>query len=232
VDILEAPSPNHGLRREGAAINILLLHYTGMPDAASALARMRDPSAEVSAHYMVDEDGRVLRLVPEERRAWHAGRGYWAGERDINSVSIGIEIVNPGHEFGYRPFPEPQMVAVVALARDIAARHAIAPARVLGHSDIAPTRKEDPGELFDWRRLARVGLGIWPAPRPGDALDERAAIEALARIGYDPDAPLEAVLRAVQRRYRPRRLDGRLDRETASLIGALARLVDAGAGGA
>ena len=230
--ILEAPSPNHGPRPEGARVTMLVLHYTGMPDAASALARLRDPAAEVSAHYVVDEDGTVHRLVAEARRAWHAGRSFWRGEREVNGASIGIEIVNPGHEFGYRPFPEAQMASVVALGIDIVARHAIVPVRVVGHSDVAPERKEDPGELFDWPRLARAGLGLWPTAGAGDPLDVDAARAALARIGYDRDAPLEAVLRAFQRRYRPSRLDGRLDPETARLIDALARLVDADGRGA
>src|SRR5262249_6695143 len=143
-------------------IDMLVLHYTGMRTGEAALERLCDPVAKVSSHYLVEEDGTTWRLVPEEKRAWHAGVSFWAGERDINDFSIGIELVNPGHEFGYRPFPEAQMQALEALARDIVDRHAIRPHRVVGHSDVAPTRKTDPGELFDWARLARKGIGLWP----------------------------------------------------------------------
>ena len=161
---IERPSPNHDARPAGKPIDILLLHYTGMRDAEAALRRLTDPAAKVSSHYLIDEDGATYRLVDEGRRAWHAGVSYWGGERDINGVSIGIELVNPGHEFGYRPFPQPQMEALVELGRAILARHPIPPARVLGHSDVAPTRKTDPGELFDWRALAEAGIGLWPTP--------------------------------------------------------------------
>ena len=161
TNMIDRPSPNHGPRRDGAAIDMLILHYTGMTTAAAALDRLCDPKTEVSAHYLIDEDGTVWRLVPEDRRAWHAGRAYWAGETDINSRSIGIELVNPGHEHGYRVFPEPQMTALIALSQGILSRHPIPPHRILAHSDVAPDRKLDPGELFDWRRLAMAGIGLW-----------------------------------------------------------------------
>ena len=151
-----------------AAIDMLVLHYTGMRSAAEALRRLTSPEAAVSAHYLIDEDGAVWRLVPEERRAWHAGVSYWRGRRDINSASIGIELVNPGHEFGYRAFPEAQVAALEVLCRDVLSRYQIPPRHVLGHSDVAPARKDDPGELFPWRRLARAGIGLWPEP-PLDA---------------------------------------------------------------
>ena len=174
LEIRDLPSPNHGPRRPGAAIDMLVLHYTGMRTAGAALDRLRDPAAKVSAHYLVDEAGAVFRLVPEERRAWHAGRAFWAGETDVNGRSIGIELANPGHRHGYRPFPEAQMAALEALCRDILSRRAVPAGRVLGHSDVAPGRKPDPGELFDWRRLARAGSGPGrrprrrpPASRPG-----------------------------------------------------------------
>ena len=163
--IIECRSPNHDERPDGMNIDMLVLHYTGMKTAEEALARLCDPAARVSAHYTIDCDGRVYRHVPEERRAWHAGVSYWAGERNINGCSVGIEIVNPGHEFGYVPFPKPQIGALLDLASEILARHHIPPARVLGHSDVAPARKEDPGELFPWDELAEFGVGLWPFPR-------------------------------------------------------------------
>ncbi|MGF1608799.1 MAG: N-acetylmuramoyl-L-alanine amidase, partial [Kiloniellales bacterium] len=150
LQFIERPSPNHDARPNGRAIDMLLLHYTGMQTAEIALTRMCDAAAEVSAHYCIDEDGTTYRLVPEAHRAWHAGDSAWAGEARVNACSIGVELVNPGHQWGYRPFPEPQMTALIALAQDILARHAIPRARVLGHSDVSPLRKEDPGELFDW----------------------------------------------------------------------------------
>ncbi|MGB1547820.1 MAG: N-acetylmuramoyl-L-alanine amidase, partial [Alphaproteobacteria bacterium] len=162
VTVLEHPSPNHEPRPEGAAIDTLILHYTGMKTAEAALARLCDPATKVSAHYLIDETGRIYALVPEERRAWHAGEACWQGETNLNDRSVGIELVNPGHEFGYRPFPEAQMAALEALLQEILARHPIPAERVLGHSDVAPGRKTDPGELFDWARLARAGIGCWP----------------------------------------------------------------------
>jgi N-acetylmuramoyl-L-alanine amidase len=226
--IRERPSPNQAERGEPPnmrPIDTLVLHYTGMQSAAAALDRLCDPAAQVSSHYVVDEDGTVWRLVAEARRAFHAGISYWQGDTDLNRVSIGIEIVNPGHEWGYRPFPEAQMAAVEALCRDILARHPIPPDRVVGHSDIASDRKADPGELFDWSRLARAGIGLWPAVRP-DAAEGRgvgvrrtAALSDLARIGYAVTAASEATaLAAFQRRFRSARWDGLLDRETADRL--------------
>jgi N-acetylmuramoyl-L-alanine amidase len=147
MDFIEAPSPNFDVRQ--APPDMLVLHYTGMRTGEEAIARLRDPAAErrVSAHYVVEEDGRVFRLVPEERRAWHAGVSFWRGQRDVNGASIGIEIVNPGHEFGYRPFPEAQVAAVVALITDVRSRWTIDDGRIVGHADVAPDRKEDPGAL-------------------------------------------------------------------------------------
>ena len=227
LDIRERWSPNHGSRGEAPDIrplNMLVLHYTGMQSAAAALDRLCDPAARVSAHYVVEEDGTVWRLVPEARRAFHAGVSYWRGERDLNYVSIGIEIVNPGHEWGYRPFPEAQMAAVEELCRDILARHRIPPYRVVGHSDIAPDRKADPGELFDWPRLARAGIGLWPPPdaalprrrgRGVGVVQRTGGLADLARIGYCVSAETEQVaLAAFQRRFRPERWDGHLDTET------------------
>ncbi|MEE8333196.1 MAG: N-acetylmuramoyl-L-alanine amidase [Alphaproteobacteria bacterium] len=230
----ERPSPSHGPRAAGTAIDTLVLHYTGMETADAALDRLCDAAAEVSAHYLIDEDGAVWRLVGEDRRAWHAGLAAWRGATDINDRSIGIELVNPGHEFGYRPFPKLQMSALIELCRDILARHAIPVSRVLGHSDIAPTRKTDPGELFDWRRMARAGIGLWPEPGALPAKIDNAqrdeALRRLGAIGYDtsgqvaPDSAdaQRAAIAAFQRRYRPRLIDGVIDSETGALIAAVA----------
>ena len=241
LDIRERASPNHDSRGEVIAgtprIDMLVLHYTGMQSAAAALDRLCDPAAKVSSHYLVEEDGAVWRLVPEERRAWHAGVSCWLGETALNTVSIGIEIVNPGHEWGYRGFPEPQMRAVEALCRDILARRRIPAHRIVGHSDIAPTRKSDPGELFDWPRLARAGIGLWPEPAAdlrrrrgrGVGVVERAgALADLARIGYPVEPGNEApALAAFQRRFRPERWDGRLDGETAGRLAEVRQAVEA-----
>ena len=198
---------------------MLVLHYTGMATAAAALERLCDPDARVSAHYVVEENGLIWQLVPENRRAFHAGVSCWDGETDLNAVSIGIEIVNPGHQWGYRRFPEGQMAAVERLCQNLLARHPIPPHRVVGHSDIAPERKSDPGELFDWARLARAGIGIWPpAATPGRDLiiDPAGILAGLASIGYCANADSQtAALVAFQRRFRQHCCDGEFDRETA-----------------
>jgi N-acetylmuramoyl-L-alanine amidase len=216
-DIIDCPSPNFDERR--LPISMVVLHYTGMADAAAAIERLRDPEAKVSCHYLVSEDGQVLRMVDEEKRAWHAGRSWWRGIQDVNSASIGIEIVNPGHEFGYRPFPEPQMQALVPLLADIVARRHIRPVNVVGHSDIAPARKQDPGELFDWGRLARLGLAL---PRPVKNLmdpnwTDAGFLLALERFGYDVRSAQAAVV-AFQRRFRPEHVDGIVDGECRAIL--------------
>ena len=216
--MIAAPSPNHD-SRDGQTVDILLLHYTGMPSGEAAIARLCDPTAKVSAHYVVEEDGGIFHLVPEERRAFHAGVASWAGMSNINQRAIGIEIVNPGHEFGYRAFPAVQMAAVRELARGIVARHAIPAARVLGHSDVAPARKEDPGELFDWQGLAAAGIGIWPRPKPVQWPDD-AFFTALRRYGYDI-TDRAAVTRAFCRHFRQTRLSDRPDAELAALLNGL-----------
>ena len=213
--MIERPSPNQD-DRGGVAIDMLVLHYTGMTSAAAALERLCDPAAKVSAHYVIDEDGTIYALVPEQRRAWHAGVSYWAGETNINARSIGIELVNPGHDYGYRAFAEPQIAALIELSQAIVARHAIPPARVLGHSDVAPARKEDPGELFPWARLAQDGIGLWPEPAGGDL-----APDALIRFGYDPKASQGKVIIAFQRHFRPNSLTGMWDQECAGLLASL-----------
>jgi len=216
--MIDAPSPNHD-SRDGHAVDILLLHYTGMQSGKAAIARLRDPAAKVSAHYVVEEDGRVFHLVPEDRRAWHAGVSSWMGESNINQRSIGIEIVNPGHEFGYRAFPAAQMSAVRDLSLGIIARHAIPAARVIGHSDVAPVRKEDPGELFDWQGLAAAGVGVWPLPRPVRWSDDDFFV-ALQRYGYGI-ADRAAVTRAFCRHFRQRLLTDGPDAELAAILNGL-----------
>jgi N-acetylmuramoyl-L-alanine amidase len=220
--IHDRPSPNHDRRREPGLIDMLVLHYTGMKTAEAAIERLCDPDSRVSAHYVIEENGRIWRLVPEARRAFHAGLSCWEGGHDLNMVSVGVEIVNPGHEWGYHAFPETQMRSVVGLCRDLVSRHPIPPHRVVGHSDIAPDRKADPGELFDWPRLARAGIGIWPpANRPAAeaAVDTSRSLADLAAIGYCATARSEtAALTAFQRRFRPSCCDGRLDLETAARL--------------
>jgi N-acetylmuramoyl-L-alanine amidase len=215
-------SPNHGPRPEPGRIDMLVLHYTGMTTAAAALERLCDPVARVSAHYVVEENGVIWRLVPESRRALHAGVSCWAGESDLNAVSLGIEIVNPGHEWGYRRFPEAQMASVEALCAELISRHSIPAHRVVGHSDIAPNRKADPGELFDWPRLARAGIGIWPpanASEPARETDRAQSLADLAAIGYcAAKQSLGSAVMAFQRRFRPSLCDGRLDPETAARL--------------
>ncbi|GLQ05991.1 N-acetylmuramoyl-L-alanine amidase [Sneathiella chinensis] len=230
-------SPNFNERRDGKIASMLVLHYTGMKTMDQALKRLCDPASEVSSHYLVDEAGHIYQLVPETFRAWHAGVGFWRGERDVNSASIGIEIVNPGHEFGYTPFPEQQMAAVERLAADVVDRHDIRPENVIGHSDLAPDRKQDPGELFDWKRLAAKGVGLWPDRKtgglypvlsPGDQGSHVATLSAaLATIGYDLpktdqyDESVRSVVIAFQRHWRPGDLSGIADNETQRLVYAL-----------
>lgn len=235
------PSPNIEPRKNGMTPDILLLHYTGMLSAEKAIEWLAHPGSGVSCHYVIDRGGKITQMVAEGMRAWHAGVSFWAGETDINSRSIGIEIDNPGHELGYLDFSEAQMLAVEALARDIIARWSIRPERVLAHSDVAPSRKIDPGEKFDWAQLARGGIGHWVEP---DALaaDEcdlgqgaRGALlteaqDMLHRYGYDItvcgdyDRATEVAVVAFQRHFRPARVDGRLDQST---IGTLRRLLAA-----
>ena len=202
---------------------MLVLHYTGMKDAEAALARLCDPAAKVSAHYVIDEEGTVFALVDERCRAWHAGAASWRGHGDVNGRSLGIELVNPGHEFGYRAFADAQMAALGDLARDILARHAIPPRNVVGHSDVAPRRKRDPGELFDWARLAAGGIGLWPTACEPRAAEGAEVAARLAAFGYETD-DLEATVRAFQRRFRQARVDGAADAETVGLLDAVLRL--------
>ena len=220
VQIVDCLSPNCDERTQ--PISVLVLHYTGMQDAASAIARLSDPDAKVSCHYLVAEDGQILRMVPEEKRAWHAGRSYWRGTQELNSCSIGIEIVNPGHQLGYRPFPEAQIDALIPLVAEIKERHGITRGNVVGHSDIAPQRKQDPGELFPWARLAKLRLAL---PRPTKNLldpnwTDAGFLLALERFGYDVSDKLAAVV-AFQRRFRPELIDGEIDGECRAILLAL-----------
>ena len=217
LPLISAPSPNFGPRPAGCPIDMLVIHYTGMDSGPAALARLRDPAAEVSSHYLIEEDGRIFQLVAEEMRAWHAGRSYWRGETDINSRSIGIELVNPGHEFGYRPFSATQIAALLALSRQILARHPIPACNVVGHSDVAPARKQDPGELFPWQALAEQGLGLWPQSLSSEMMTEAEARTHLAAFGYDPTLSLEDLLQAFHRHFRPQAVTGELDGESCAL---------------
>ncbi|WP_222875079.1 N-acetylmuramoyl-L-alanine amidase [Terrihabitans soli] len=237
-----APSPNHDARTEDEPVDILLLHYTGMVSADEAVERLCDPASKVSCHYLVHEDGRIVQMVPEEKRAWHAGLSVWEGETDINARSIGIEIANPGHEHGYRDFPEAQIDAVIRLGVDICERHSIPRQRVLAHSDVAPRRKDDPGEKFPWEKLAAAKLGHWQKPAPltttgedsffeGDTGEPVEEIQSLFSIyGYGLeitgtyDAQTKAVVTAFQRHFRQEKVDGVVDPST---IATLRRLLKA-----
>ena len=222
---VERPSPNFDDRPSATPIDMLVLHYTGMESAEAALARLCEAAApganRVSAHYVIDEDGATLSMVDEAARAWHAGVASWRGEADVNGRSIGIELVNPGHEFGYRDFPEAQMAALEELASDILDRHPIPARNVVGHSDVAPGRKTDPGERFDWAGLAAAGVGLWPGDaNPADAADVPAM---LSKYGYDVTAEAAAIT-AFQRHFYPKTLDGRADGTLAGRINALVDL--------
>ncbi|MDK9721919.1 MAG: N-acetylmuramoyl-L-alanine amidase [Rhodospirillales bacterium] len=252
MKIIDTPSPNFDARPQGQAVDMLVLHYTGMKTMDEALARLSDAEAKVSAHYLIDEDGAIHRLVAEDKRAWHAGVSSWRGYADINARSIGVELVNPGHEFGYRPFPEAQMAALILLAKGILARLAIPPRNVVAHADVAPSRKQDPGELFDWQRLAQAGIGVWPgrnslergqgpraslpasgslAPpaRPAPEGHETTSqaghmVSRLSHYGYDV-SDADAAILAFQRHFRPARTDGIADAEGAGILDALLKLV-------
>ena len=216
---IPAPSPNHDAR--GATVDMIVLHYTGMPTGEAALARMRDPAAKVSAHVMVETDGRVFRLVPDERRAWHAGVAEWAGRTDVNARSIGIEIVNPGHEWGYAAFPDTQVEAVVRLVAEARDRYGIPPERVVGHSDVAPHRKEDPGEAFPWGRLAMRGHALppWDGSGPDDLPDGFEALRLMSGLGYAVERFGNAACTvAFQRRFAPSQVGRGLNHATRAAI--------------
>ncbi len=237
---INQPSPNRNLRKpvDGAVhVQHLIVHYTGMRSCGDALNRMCDEASKVSAHYMIDEDGLIYQMVSEDMRAWHAGVSFWNELRDLNSASIGVELVNPGHDHGYRAFPSVQLDAFALLAGEIMERHGIEQKNVLGHSDVAPGRKTDPGELFPWKDMAARGIGVWPhdaAPMNG-VPDIGTALAHLSAIGYavplstdlgadilDPQTAAADVICAFQRHYRPSIVDGALDLETGGLIAAIA----------
>lgn len=228
MNIIDRLSPNFDAR--GREVDTVVLHYTGMKTGAEALARLCDPAARVSAHYVVEEDGQVFRLVDEDDRAWHAGVSSWKGEADVNARSIGIEIVNPGHEWGYPDFPARQIDAVAALLKSIRTRHIIPAARILGHSDVAPMRKEDPGEKFPWRRLADEGLAVAPYAGPAQSsIDYDEALQLLREIGYfvaeaapGKPTPAAAIL-AFQRRFCPQALGQGMSPLTKAAIEHVAR---------
>jgi N-acetylmuramoyl-L-alanine amidase len=241
MKVVERLSPNFNERQGVSGPDILLMHYTGMRTCAEAVARLTSAEAKVSSHYTVDEDGTIYAHVPEHLRAWHAGVSSWRGATDINSRSIGIEIVNPGHEFGYRAFPEAQIEAVMALSKGIVAGHRIPPRNVIGHSDVAPGRKEDPGELFPWKRFAEAGLGVWveakagqdaPLARGMNGERVRELQTSLARYGYgieatgDFDERTQIVVSAFQRHFRPTNFDGVADAETQARLRALHQVID------
>jgi N-acetylmuramoyl-L-alanine amidase len=217
---IERWSPNFNARK--LPITMIVLHYTGMKTGEEAIARLCDAQAEVSAHYVVEEDGRIFHLVPEDKRAWHAGRAHWRGITDVNSASIGIEIVNPGHEHGYRPFPTEQIASVMRLVREAKERYGISRGNIVGHSDVAPARKSDPGEYFPWGELAKLRLAL---PRPTKNLrdplwSDAAFLLALERFGYDVTDGQAAVV-AFQRRFRPELIDGEIDGECRAILMAL-----------
>lgn len=213
MDVVHRPSPNCGERREGLRPSLIVLHYTAMGSAEAALERLCDPAAEVSCHWLIGEEGRVYALVPEEMRAWHAGAGAWGGAGDVNSRSIGIELQNDGRS----PFPERQMAALEALLRGVMERWGIGPAGVIAHSDMAPDRKGDPGPRFDWRRLARAGLSVWP--EAGASRDFAADARA---FGY-PDVAEDLLLAALRLRFRPW-ATGPVDDTDRAVAAGLARL--------
>jgi N-acetylmuramoyl-L-alanine amidase len=217
-------SPNFDDRPDEGLIDILVLHYTGMKTGDAAIERLCEPAAKVSAHYLIHENGDIVQLVEEENRAWHAGVASWRGNTDINARSIGIELVNPGHEFGYRKFPEAQLIALESLCLEIVSRHNISARNIVGHSDVAPTRKQDPGELFPWQRLAKNNIGIWPQQLGGmsASMDHVAALFSL--YGYETENLLSAVA-AFQRHFRPERVDGIADAETLGRLRGLIRQV-------
>jgi N-acetylmuramoyl-L-alanine amidase len=239
--IRDLPSPNHEARPANTPIDMLILHYTGMTTAQEAIDRLRDPISRASSHYVVDEDGAVLRLVPETRCAFHAGVSYWRGHSALNGRSIGIEVVNPGHAWGYRDFPVLQLAAVCDLSLAILARHPIPARNVIAHSDVAPDREADPGERFDWRSLAQNGVGLWPEEVPDLGIDGAASDAAglgavrasLAGIGYCVapegalDPALAGILRAFQRHWRPEAITGAADAGTRARIAGVLRLVGA-----
>lgn len=233
IQCIAKSSPNFNDRDRAVALQYIVLHYTGMKSGADALERLCDPASQVSAHYVIEEDGRVFKLVDESKRAWHAGQGSWCGVTDMNSASIGIELVNPGHQFGYRPFPETQIEALKELLRGIVGRHNLSATKsVIAHSDFAPKRKEDPGELFPWEKLAQGGFGLWAQPQESDYghADDAEVQTMLRKIGYDVplsgayDRDTRPALIAFQRHFEPNNFTGTPERETTARLRAVSRM--------
>jgi N-acetylmuramoyl-L-alanine amidase len=224
TEVQHRASPNFDSRPTDTPVDMLVLHYTGMENGEAALDRLCDAKAKVSAHYVIDEDGAITQLVEENMRAWHAGEAWWRTNSDINARSIGIELVNTGHEFGLRPYGESQMRALEELSLEIVQRYDIPARNVVGHSDVAPRRKQDPGELFDWFRLFDYGVGLWPEDAVSCEMDEQRARAGLEAFGYETH-DLAKTLEAFQRRFRPHKIDGKLDEETAALLDRLIALV-------
>ena len=225
-------SSNFNARNGYDTPDMIVLHYTGMKSAKAALEHLCDSKAEVSAHYVIQENGKTHHLVPDDKRAWHAGKSFWSGQTDINSASIGIEIVNPGHEFGYHEFPEKQINAVIKLCQKLMEQYDISPARVLGHSDVAITRKIDPGHLFPWAKLAQDNVGLWPLPTEMDyqaaediILNDDALHELLSAFGYNYEPPLNETIRAFHRHYAPEKFSSCDDTPDEPDIATAAKLL-------
>lgn len=236
MNIQHRPSPNYEARPVSTVIDTIIIHYTGMRSADDALQRLCDPVAKVSAHYVIDEEGCVYQLVEDSQRAWHAGLSYWRGKEQLNDMSIGIELVNPGHEFGYRPFPNAQIKSLIALCTQLIARHPIKQHHIIGHSDIAPKRKEDPGEFFNWQHLAEHGIGIWHGislppqkPKPliqkGDSNERVSTMQTqLAKYGYQIpqhgifDDDTAATVIAFKRRFYPSNLEASWDSVAENML--------------
>lgn len=221
----QIPSPNFEERKPGIPLCLVVMHFTGMETAEAAITRMCDPATKVSAHYTIMENGDIVQLVDESKRAFHAGQSYWRGITDVNSASIGIELINPGHDHGYRPFPAAQIKAAMSLAQDIVTRHGMDPRMALvGHSDVAPVRRKDPGELFPWKEFADAGMGFWPAPRDYSPATDAEILKLFHEIGYETVQPYHTVL-AFQRHYYPENLTGVADNETVARARALRALM-------
>ncbi len=216
MKIYQSPSPHFNERL--LPVDSIIIHYTDMPTTEEALHWLCHPHSQVSAHYLIDEKGKIYHIVPEEKRAWHAGQSYWQGCKDMNSCSVGIELANPGHSHGYQPFPEAQIDSLLTLCKTLQVRWDIPSSRVLGHSDIAPQRKQDPGHLFPWDLLAKEGVGLWPKQLlEGKKIDVN---EALKKIGYETASPSHALL-AFQRHFQPQKVDGVVNHQTYSLLQGL-----------
>lgn len=234
--MIKISSPNFDKRPKGVEPSIIVLHYTGMGSALEAMEALCDKTAKVSCHYFIDEDGSITQLVKDDKRAWHAGTSFWNGLTDVNAHSIGIELVNPGHEYGYRPFTENQTLAVIEVCQDLIQKYNIPAYNIVGHSDVAPERKNDPGELFDWKRLAANGIGLWPEPTKADFAEAEEIIRndyalqhMLQDYGYSPLAAYVDLVTAYHRHFCPEKFNAgekpdEADKTSAASLIALLRL--------